>query len=482
MQYRHITLGWTLEGLSPKKFISDMESEGFETLYTKVVSIFCSFLHIEDPFEHYKKIKTRRSDKEEKERDSLRDQIAAGKVPFEEVRQKYMHFSEDVPSFGDLFRNKKYPDVVFSLVDCSAEKLADNEKREWQSELWLSCWSNDTYQKANLQEIFESFITSVLKVVGCDKNAQEIARSDTFSVTHEGMIKDLAEYNLKQASFEDKKKLIDLISERKIREILIEFNKKSSILLSEFLNNTAFEKRDSTNKLNFLSGQGLLEKNLVVICKKTSQWWNMAIPSAEMLGELEKAGVTCTSCGAKISEERIDTLFKISQKGSELISGSLWMVGNIVESLRKLGCRPQDIFADIRYEGDQIDVLALILGMCVVFELKDREFGLGDAYKFHGKVSRLRQKVSSVFPIVVTTKTIAAEARKLLGEVTPHDRNETEYIEYQLVEGLDNLQSELGKWMDQQIRQIVSKRLQSVKDRFPAKSLILNNRHLIGEG
>jgi hypothetical protein len=374
-------------------------------------------------------------------------------------------------SFGELFKHEKYPNLIFALDDESNDLDESDEQR---TRIWLSCWSTDEIDGTNLEEPINHFLTSVLKTCGCDKSAETILESDTFSLTHSKMVQKLDDYNLKQASFEEKKSLFELISDVKIRDILIEFNRKNNMLLSEFIENSKEDKDSIERKLNFLSGQGLLEKNLIVICKKTNQWWNMTIPSLTMLKELEKSGVTCTSCGAKITDERIDNLFKISERGAKLVNGSYWMVGKVVDVLSKLGVRDEDIFADVRYNGEQIDIMALYLSRWLVFELKDREFGLGDAYKFHGKISRLSQKTdSSIVPIIITTKTVAAEARKLLSEVAPYQNYRYRYVprhrDYIFVEGLKQVKPEIQKWTDTRKLELSGERIESVKSKFPAR-------------
>jgi hypothetical protein len=181
--------------------------------------------------------------------------------------------------------------------------------------------------------------------------------------------------------------------------------------------------------------------------------------------------------GGKISEERIDNLFKISEKGKKLVSGSYWMSGQVVKILRKLGVRENDIFVGVTHNGEEVDIIAFYMAKMLVFELKDREFGLGDAYKFHGKVSRLNEKVSTeVYPIVLTTRTIAAEARKLLGEV-PLRHERTRYFvgltpftsaNYLFAEGLTELEPMLEKLMNDIMEDCFSRRLRSVSKKFPA--------------
>jgi hypothetical protein len=454
-----------------------MAKEGFDPLYSNIVSTFCSFLGRKNPFEEYQQIKAKRVQEEgaEKVVSSSKDIVAGD----DEISVTNLHdllsagrlIEREQLSFGELFGHKKYPDLVFALTDTS-EISSDGE-----SETWVCCWNKEGSHDRDISEALDFFVTAVLKIGGCDKSVEEIMSSDTFSLSHQRILEKLGEYNLKQASLEEKKTLFELISDPKTRDILIEFNKKNNILLSDFVSNMSPDDGDAAERrLNFLSGQGLLDKSLVVICKKTNQWWNMTIPSLNMLKELEKAGATCTSCGAKITDEKVDSLFRISQTGSKLVSGSYWMMGKIVEILRKSGLREKDIFVSIGYDGEEIDILALAFSKSVVFELKDREFGLGDAYKFHGKVSRLKEKTGEdVFPIVITTKIVAAEARKLLSEVASNKRYDYAELggsDYLFVEGLENVEPEIRKLFDDIIVKTILNRTEAVISRFPAKTLV----------
>jgi hypothetical protein len=271
LQYKHITLSISLEGLSPRKLISSMEKEGFQPLYSKLVKTHSKFIDQKDPFKSYKKISI--ESKERKTAERLKE------VFFE-------HPLETAPSFAELFRHDKYPRIIFQIDDTS-----DADERT----LWLCCWSR---KDKSIDEPFDFFVTAVLKAIGCDKPLDKITQSDTFSQTHTKVIGELAEYDLKTATLEERKSIFEILSDEKLRDILIEFNKKTNILLSDFLENKDDEEKEELERiLNFLSGQKVLDKSLIVICSKTGQWWNMTIPSKKQLKEIEKSGVTCASCG-----------------------------------------------------------------------------------------------------------------------------------------------------------------------------------------
>jgi hypothetical protein len=59
---------------------------------------------------------------------------------------------------------------------------------------------------------------------------------------------------------------------------------------------------------------------------------------------------------------------------------------------------------------DEIDIIVNVNGQKVFFELKDREFGLGDAYPFTFRVARY----GGDFGLVISTEQIGDEAKKFL--------------------------------------------------------------------
>ena len=463
MRYKQITINFSLKGLSSSEIISEFEKEGYKALFSNLMKAQNEFLGLEDPFRMYDERKLQVTTAK-----SAEDILAYG---YDVVRASEMYTRRrlgeilSIPTelvrralqFGDLFRREKYPDVIFCLYEYG------------EDEIWFACWTTEGIE---LDELLDSFITTFFKVVGCEKPLEEIISSDTFGLAHTGMFDELKEYNLKEAALKEKRTTLEILSNEQFREILVEMSKKGNVLLSDYLSSYKGKERERKKKnLNFLIGQGFLTKALIVICTKTGQWWNVTVPSMERLKEIEDLGITCTSCGAGISKEKIDELYKISEKGKEMISGSYWMVERVVSELQKIGLREEDIFINVTHNGEEIDVVAFYMAQLVVFELKDREFGLGDAYRFHGKISRLREKAPrrSIYPIIATTKTVASEAKRLLEEVIVRE------TQYKFVEGLESLGNLRTEVFDDIVKQVISERMNNVQRRFPC--FLLGSRY-----
>jgi len=455
LKYKHVTIKHSMEGLSPLRIISELGKEGYSALHSSLARTFCNFLELKDPFKTYKKIAYAKESVDSTDFRVLdyyyvqryytdRPDRSSGQVLFS--------------SFGDFFKHRKDPEITFLLYE-HPSSIAEKT-------IWFCCW---TEKEIELDEPLERFIITFFKVIGCEKPLEEIAFSDTFSRTHSKMIEELKEYNLNKASFREKKSSLEVLSDEQVRTLLIELNKKGNVLLSDFLAKYRGKEKERKKKiLRFLTGQKFLTKELIIICKKTGQWWNVTIPSREKMKEIEDLGITCTTCGAKVSEERVDEFYRISNKGKRLVSGSCWMVGQIVRDLVKNGVRDEDIFVNVTYNGEEIDIMAFYLARIIVLELKDREFGLGDAYRYHGKISRLIEKAHGrrdVYPIVVTTETVASEARRLLHEVV---KNETKYV---FVEGLESFNSVFRDVLNKITLEIISNEMRIVRNKFPGTLL-----------
>jgi hypothetical protein len=87
---------------------------------------------------------------------------------------------------------------------------------------------------------------------------------------------------------------------------------------------------------------------------------------------------------------------------------SIW----VTELLLENGVERDNLRWGLEINGKELDVVLNMWGLRVFFELKDREFGLGDAYPFVYRVSRY----GGNWGIVVTTDKVAKDAKKFLGE------------------------------------------------------------------
>jgi hypothetical protein len=191
----------------------------------------------------------------------------------------------------------------------------------------------------------------------------------------------------------------------------------------------------------------IIASETVLICKSSGDLVNR-VESSEALKRVAGLGIKC-SCGNPLEDEEIEESLSVTPRGHALLDKSQWMTIVLVDELRKIGVPDTDIFVEQQFGGDEIDCIAIISGDTVLFELKDKEFSLGNAYSFNAKVAILRPDLS----VVVTTEQVGNDAKDHFLRArraatagrrgAAMRREETE--EPALVEGIEKLAEHLEK-------------------------------------
>jgi hypothetical protein len=106
-------------------------------------------------------------------------------------------------------------------------------------------------------------------------------------------------------------------------------------------------------------------------------------------------------------DERCEEALAVTQAGSDLLEHSRWFSLLLLDELLGFGIPIDRITLEHQVGGDEMDCLADISGELIFFELKDKEFSLGNAYSFGSKMSVLQPNHS----VIVTTESVAADAK-----------------------------------------------------------------------
>lgn len=242
-----------------------------------------------------------------------------------------------------------------------------------------------------------------------------------------------------------------LLSEPKIRSLAIAVKASAGLLVSDVPKQLAQADRSRANELQEqLETAGLVERDVVVICRKTQAQTNR-VPSVEVLQDLASKGVRC-ACGRLLVEERHEEAIAVTDLGRSLLDGSRWFSILLVEELHALGVPPDRILVEQESGGDEMDCIADISGEIAFFELKDKEFSLGNAYSFGAKMGIVRPQ----HPVIVTTEHVGNDAKEHFSRARSAADEGRRYRGYgsgpgdeprpvQYVEGISNLRSGLER-------------------------------------
>jgi len=194
---------------------------------------------------------------------------------------------------------------------------------------------------------------------------------------------------------------------------------------------------------------GLLTEEYLLTCKQ-DQHTICIISSKDDLSKEPTASLRCSVCGRKFSDEMLNTIYTLTEKGKRLITGSTWMSIWVTELLIKNGIKKESIRWGIKFNGEELDIMVEDFGSRVFFELKDREFGLGDAYPFIYRVSRYGGRIG----VVVTMDKVSSDAKKFFKEEA---RRRDRLIEIRYLEGIGNIKNGIAELVkDLSISQVQS--------------------------
>ena len=193
--------------------------------------------------------------------------------------------------------------------------------------------------------------------------------------------------------------------------------------------------------LQRLLSLSLITEEYLLTCKQ-DQHTICVIPSKEHLTIDPMVSLRCSVCGRSFPEENLQVIYTLTERSKKLLDGSLWMYIWVTELLKKSGVKEECIKWGLEASGEEIDIMVEDFDSRLFFELKDREFGLGDAYPFVYRITRYGGDGG----IIATMDKVSTDAKKFFEEET-HRR---EYpIKIQYLEGPKQIQEDIPKIVEQ---------------------------------
>lgn len=203
---------------------------------------------------------------------------------------------------------------------------------------------------------------------------------------------------------EEDVKMVEFLADEKIRSFVIDLAK-----LKKLTKNDAEKTLSDGEILQKLLENNIMSKEFLITCKQNHH----AICTVSSLEELkEKNSLKCSVCGRQFLEEITSEIYAISEKSRNLINKSTWMSIWVTECLIKNGIKKDKIRWNLEGNGEELDIVVEDYNQKIFFELKDREFGIGDAYPFAYRVDRYQGRIG----VIATTDKVSTDAKKFLNE------------------------------------------------------------------
>lgn len=173
---------------------------------------------------------------------------------------------------------------------------------------------------------------------------------------------------------------------------------------------------DATSTWDSLLSSGVLERDVVIVCNTTKEQV-ARVPDEDSIEELTRVGLRC-ACGRPIEEERSEHLYTVTDVGRVLLDKSRWMSVLVRDELMQLGVDQDDILLECQIGSDEIDCIAQISGEIAIFELKDKDFSIGNAYSFGAKMSIFNGEHA----VIVSTESISQDVKEHFNRTRSTDR------------------------------------------------------------
>lgn len=187
-----------------------------------------------------------------------------------------------------------------------------------------------------------------------------------------------------------------------------------------------------------LSDAGLLRREVVISCRKVGRSL-FRLPSPDALSVITSSNATCSECGAKIADEKVDELIVPTETASTLLENGSWLSTRLYSVLRGLGIPESRIAMGSSSSDGEMHMMADVCGEAFLFVLRD-----GDLTAAHARRALEKQvETESSHLVVVATGKIQDEARIRLREHARRRARGGSEVEVLLVEGVNSAINEL---------------------------------------
>jgi hypothetical protein len=237
----------------------------------------------------------------------------------------------------------------------------------------------------------------------------------------------------------------DVLADQQARSLLREVSEAGFARETDMLSRRGRKEEEVRSLLEQLKAASLMETQFLLQCRKNSAPLTRLV-TKEQLAEAHVASLLCPTCNRSFDSEILTEGYLVSELGRRLLKSSHWMTVWLTLRLFELGIS-DSIMWNLEESGEEVDILADFLGDLWIFELKDREFGPGDAHPFRYRQARYGAKAA----IIVTTDKVSPEAKRIFMELGKAAGDKSSAGVPLYIEGLDEVTAKLSNLMNETV-------------------------------
>ncbi|HEX8749056.1 MAG TPA: hypothetical protein VF717_17910 [Pyrinomonadaceae bacterium] len=212
--------------------------------------------------------------------------------------------------------------------------------------------------------------------------------------------------------------------------------------------------KPSSFSLDRLVEVGLLRREVLISCRQTGHTL-LSLPSSAALAVITVSDATCTECGARIADEKIEEVVAPTHLSSALLDDGAWLVNRLHSILRKMGIPESEIAIEPPEGSGEAYMMANICNEPFLFALRDGDL----TPAFARRAIDMQIETDALHLMIISTGIIHNEGRThLLSYANRLVRGGREF-ELIIVDGAEPAASELGHAIERVSKKAIAEQL-----------------------
>jgi C4-type Zn-finger protein len=199
---------------------------------------------------------------------------------------------------------------------------------------------------------------------------------------------------------------------------------------------------------------GLLRQEVLISCRQTGHTL-LSLPSSAALAVITVSDATCTECGARIADEKIEEVVAPTHLSSALLDDGTWLVNRLHSMLRKMGIAESEIAIEPPEGTGEAYMMANVCSEPFLFALRDGDL----TPAFARRIVDMQIETDAAHLMIVATGTIHNEGRThLLNYASRMVRGGREF-ELIIVDGAESAATELRYALERVSKKAIAEQL-----------------------
>ncbi|HEY0323584.1 MAG TPA: hypothetical protein VGC66_21685 [Pyrinomonadaceae bacterium] len=212
--------------------------------------------------------------------------------------------------------------------------------------------------------------------------------------------------------------------------------------------------RPSSFSLNRLVEVGLLRQEVLISCRQTGHNL-LSLPSSAALAVITVSDATCTECGARIADEKIEEVVAPTHLSSALLDDGTWLVNRLHSILRRMGISESEIAIEPPEGDGEAYMMANVCDEPFLFALRDGDL----TPAFARRIIDMQIETDAPHLMIVATGAIHNEGRTHLLNFSSRLVRGGREFELIIVDGAEGAATELRYALERVSKKAIAEQL-----------------------